>query len=34
MKTKNLLTAMVLPALFAACTQDEFESMSQMVHTD
>lgn len=29
MKTKNLLTAMVLPALFAACTQDEFESMSQ-----
>lgn len=33
MKTKHLLTAMVLPALFAACTQDEFESMSQQTPT-
>ncbi len=33
MRTKHLLTAMVLPALFAACTQDEFESMSQQTPT-
>ena len=26
MKTKHLLTALVLPALFAACTEDAFES--------
>lgn len=29
MKKKHLLTAMVLPALFAACTNEDFESASQ-----
>lgn len=29
MRTKHLLTAMVLPALLAACTNDDFESLSQ-----
>lgn len=29
MRTKHLLTAMVLPALFAACTNDDFEGLSQ-----
>ena len=29
MRTKHLLTAMMLPALFAACTNDDFESLSQ-----
>lgn len=27
MKTKHILTALALPALFAACTNDDFESM-------
>ena len=28
MRTKHLLTAMVLPALFAACTNDDFQSVA------
>lgn len=31
MRTKHLLTAMMLPALFAACTNDDFESLNQSV---
>ena len=33
MKTKHLLTAMVLPALFAACTNDELASIGQNAET-
>lgn len=33
MKTKHLLTAIVLPALFAACTNDELASISQNTET-
>ena len=29
MRTRHILTALALPALFAACTADEFESVSQ-----
>ena len=28
MRTKHILTAMVLPALFAACTADDFETVN------
>ena len=31
MRTKHLLTAMMLPVLFAACTNDDFESLNQNV---
>lgn len=33
MRTKHLLTAMVLPALFAACTNDDFVTTSQNAET-
>lgn len=33
MKTKHLLAAIMLPALFAACTNDELESVSQNAET-